>query len=313
MFILGAGLAGMLAGVMNGGATILEAGDKIPDNHHAVLRFRTDNISRVTGLPFKKVKVYKGIWHEGFEAPLSPRMANLYSRKVSGVYGERSILNLDPVERFIPEVNLPAALGEMLRGRIKLGERVVYVDKSTIQTQGWGYDRIGSPIINTIPLPILIKATSYNHSFPDIEDFKSKPVYSARVKVPGADIHQTIYYPDPEMGVYRASMVGDTLIVESVNSLWNTFDMDRVAESFGFPCDSLEDVLPKSEMGKLNSIDEEVRKRTLFNLSTDLNIWSLGRYACWRQSILLDDVYNDILAIRRMMGKDAYTIHKDHL
>ena len=57
MYILGAGMAGLLAGWINPIAEILEAAPKIQQNHKALFRCKTDAISKYTGIPFKKVKV----------------------------------------------------------------------------------------------------------------------------------------------------------------------------------------------------------------------------------------------------------------
>jgi thioredoxin reductase len=37
MYIIGAGMAGLIAGIMNGGAKILEASSALPDNHYVRL------------------------------------------------------------------------------------------------------------------------------------------------------------------------------------------------------------------------------------------------------------------------------------
>jgi hypothetical protein len=62
MYIVGAGMAGCLAGVLNPTATIYEAAESFQQNHDAVLRFRDDQVSKQVGIPFKKVKVRKGIY-----------------------------------------------------------------------------------------------------------------------------------------------------------------------------------------------------------------------------------------------------------
>src|SRR5262245_20189064 len=59
MIIWGAGLAGLLAGTQFQTATIVEAGPEGMANHMAVLRFRTSAVGDATGIPFRKVKVYK--------------------------------------------------------------------------------------------------------------------------------------------------------------------------------------------------------------------------------------------------------------
>ena len=315
MFILGAGMAGCLAGIMNGGAAIFEAAPSLPENHHGVLRFRTDNISRITGIPFKKVKVFKSIWCDGKEQPLSPRMNNLYSQKVVGKIQERSILNIEPAIRYIAPERFHQQLGFMMADRIKFSHKVESISDQTISftTGSYNYqykDKYERPIISTIPLPALLEVLGECvHSL--TKDVVPKSVFVARLEIPGANVHQTIYFPHPELGIYRASMVGSTLIIESMNPLDGADELFDVEKAFGmslFHCrKSLHWIEQK---GKFSPIADSERKSCLLNLSTKHNVWSLGRYACWRPSILMDDVYDDILKIRSMMGAHHYDVRR---
>ena len=58
--IIGAGMAGLLAGSMfRGQAQIYESAPSLPNNHHALLRFRSDGISNHLNIPFQAVDVVK--------------------------------------------------------------------------------------------------------------------------------------------------------------------------------------------------------------------------------------------------------------
>jgi hypothetical protein len=313
MFILGAGMTGCLAGIMNGGATILEAAPSLPNNHHGVLRFRTENISKITGIPFKKVRVYKSIWMDGQEQSLSPRLANLYSRKVTGKVLERSILNLETAERWIAPEDFHQQLGGMLKDRIDFSCKVAEIDASGIRLERGmhTYDRIGQPVISTLPMTVMARCTAIPFPSPTIV-FDPAPIYVANAKVPGARVHQTIYYPGQETDIYRASMVGDILIIESMGGDLDDEDIEMVAMSFGiFQHPDVQFIHGlKKEAGKFAPIEDPARKSFMLKLSTELNIWSLGRYACWRPSVLMDDVYNDILRIRAMVGYHSYDVKR---
>jgi len=65
--IYGAGMAGLLAANMlrRFKPEVCEAQPSLPNNHAALLRFRTDACSRATGIPFRKVSVQKAISYEG--------------------------------------------------------------------------------------------------------------------------------------------------------------------------------------------------------------------------------------------------------
>jgi hypothetical protein len=318
MYILGAGMAGCLAGIMNGGATILEAAPSLPNNHHGVLRFRTDNISKITGIPFKKVTVRKAIWLDGDEYwAATPRLANMYSRKVVGKVHERSINNLETVERWISPVDFHQQLEEMLKDRIVFGQKISEINSDCIALESTipGWVRTHRPIISTIPMPVMARCTGVLFKDMLCGSDEIKPVYVAKIRIPGADVHQTIYYPGPDTYVYRASMMGDTLIIESMSETLNDEDIEMVSISFGLwqhPDSQFIHGL-KKEAGKFSPIDDSARKSFMLRLSTELNIWSLGRYACWRPSVLLDDVYDDILKIRAMMGKHHYDVKRQTL
>ena len=67
MIIYGAGLAGLLAGNMmrSFNPVVKEAQSSLPNNHGALLRFRSDKVETATAVPFKKVRVKKAIKHDG--------------------------------------------------------------------------------------------------------------------------------------------------------------------------------------------------------------------------------------------------------
>mgnify|MGYP003512894376 CR=1 FL=1 len=307
MYIIGAGLAGLIAGIMNGGAKILEAGRELPHNHHGVLRFRSSNISNITGIPFKKVKVRKALWYLGIEYMTAPpRLANMYSQKVVGKIQERSILNLEPVERWIAPTSLHEQLGEMLKERIEFNNKVEVItqDEIWLECGFHKWDRTGMPIISTMPMTALARTIGQPISLETMENLK--PIYVWEYTIPGANVHQTIYYPDLDTGIYRASLSGDRLIIESVREEMTGFELTEIYLSFGLS--SIPKLInqPKTELGKFSPIDDWGRKNFMLEASTKLNIWSLGRYACWRPTVLLDDVYFDILKIRAMIGQHSY-------
>ena len=52
-------------------------------------------------------------------------------------------------------------------------------------------------------------------------------------------------------------------------------------------------------------IDNKARKSFMLKLTLEHNIYSVGRFACWK-NILLDDVYDDSFTIRAMINSDPY-------
>ena len=297
MIILGAGMAGCLAGLAFGEATILEQQREMGAGHQALLRFRSSVISDFTGIPFDKVKVYKSIWSNGQHCSPTPRLFNLYSRKVAGSPQTRSINNLEPEYRWLAPKDFHQRLINLLGNRIVFGAKTCALDQIPRKP--------GEAVESTIPLPSLAK-------FANIEihgGMESSSIFVERLHLGDANAYQTIYFPDPNTSVYRASISKDVLIIESMNPI-DMFERSEVLDAFGllgWPLES--EYKGEQKLGKIIPLPDDVRKDFLFHMSTTHNIWSLGRYACWR-NVLLDDVYGDIFKIRKMMGQSKYDVRR---
>ena len=294
MLIIGAGMAGCIAGIVNPKAKIIEAQDNTALNHRAVLRFRSDAISKVTGIPFRKVKVTKGIWYQGHEAPLSPRMISLYSQKVLGCITSRSITNIDPVERYIAPPDFHAQLIDMLGNRIEFNSRVDSLDFG---------DR---NIISTMPMQSLLNILNLECSL----EFLHQPITTTRWHVAGCGLHATVYYPEQVTPVYRATLTGEDLIIEHMGEI-SEWDYQQVFDSFGIhTLATLVEESHTQRYGKILDIDDAERKQIIFELTSKYNIYSLGRFAIWK-NILLDDVLDDIYMIRRFINTSNYDIRRE--
>ncbi len=293
MIILGAGLSGCLAGALNKDADIFEARSN-EATHKAVLRFRSPEISDAIGIPFKKIKVFKSIWYGRQHVSLSPMMMNLYSQKVSGTFSLRSIANLETTIRWIAPDDLLDILKEQCNGRIKydtpLDRNFIKDCQQTLQ-----------PIISTVPLYVMAKLFEL-HDGDMTHKFSS--IYINQFNIRDCDVYQTIYYPALDQDVYRATISGDTLIVESIAKMHYFGD---IWESFGLHAVENVQTLTnhKQQNGKIMPINEKIRRRLIYDLTVNHGIYSLGRFATWRH-ILMDDVYKDIHVIKSLINKDAY-------
>jgi hypothetical protein len=78
MIIVGAGMAGLLAARMLSrfNPVIIERQETLPNNHHAVLRFRSTVVGDTLGIPFKKVNMIKDTTH--WRNPVADSMAYSY-------------------------------------------------------------------------------------------------------------------------------------------------------------------------------------------------------------------------------------------
>lgn len=297
--IVGAGLAGLIAAHAWTSAKVFEAGPPAA-NHRALLRFRSDTVSRLTGIPFRKVRVRKGIWHAGeYRAP-DIRLANMYSQKCLGrLESDRSIWNLDAADRFIA----PETLYEQMVAAV--GDRVSWNTPVDFKLAAAS----GLQLVSTAPLGVTLAAVGVEHPAP----FSRAAITVERFHIHGTDLFQTVYFPSDKISVYRASITGSTLIVEHAGAGaevgQNGFGC--VMDAFGIS--AARGISPlgavKQSYGKIAPIDDVLRKGLLLKLTRDHGIFSLGRFATWR-NILLDDVVQDIDVLKRLMRGDGYELFK---
>ena len=83
--------------------------------------------------------------------------------------------------------------------------------------------------------------------------------------------------------------------------------MSILMDDFGFRPRKITNITSSTqEYGKIRPIDERLRKEFIFQMTTQHNIYSVGRFATWRQ-ILLDDVVDDIKVVEEFIrGKSDY-------
>jgi hypothetical protein len=297
MKILGAGIAGLIAGHVFQNARIYEAGSEGHVNHKALLRFRSNAVGDAVGIDFKKVRVHKGIWIDGgFEQP-NIMLANLYSQKVVGKILDRSIWKLDSVDRFIAPEDFIEQLIDRCGKRIEWNSPMA--DEALRQNK--------TPTISTIPMSVV--ATAFYGEFESATDkpeFKFAPIVVKRWRVQDCDVNQTIYYPAPETPLYRASITGDLLIAEFASEPTTGCIIDMF-NSFGIQTtvcvEPIETV--SQRFGKIAPVDDAWRKKFIYDLSTNHNIYSLGRFGTWR-NLLLDDVLHDCSVIKRLINSTTY-------
>ena len=301
MIIFGAGL---LAGniLRNFNPTIWEAQSGLPNNHDALLRFRTDRVGTSCAIPFQKVDVNKAIKY-GNKLSTVPNLflSNLYSQKVTGGVWPRSINNLSPASRYIAPLDLISQMSE--------GCDVVY-DLSLsgeFLEEHRAFDT-DVPIISTIPMPALMKMVGWD----EIPDFKSQKIWTQRATIdfPECGVYQTIYYPDKLLSHYRASVIGQTVIVESIREPQQDpgqVIMEILRDDFGIEAKRLTDIHSGVQRyGKIMPIDEGTRQKFIFEMTTRYNLYSVGRFATWRQ-LLLDDIVEDIQKVEKFIrGKSDY-------
>lgn len=301
MRIIGAGMAGLLAANMlrRHKPVIFEKKDSLPFNHSAVLRFRNEEVSRATGIPFKKVKVQKAVvdCYGRMHTRTDLRLSNMYAQKVTGRVQLRSVMNLDPVERFIAPPDFIEQMSKCVD--IQFG--------SAIDLDG--YKPEFGPVISTMPMPELMKQVGWEPR-PRFE-FSKVWIVTAEIESPLVDIYQTIYFPDPKAAIYRASITGNRIILEFIEDPCGTLGesvVQRWISYFGIvPKVLVDEKVVEQKYGKISPIDDRLRKNFIYQQSERSHIYSLGRFATWR-NILLDDLIHDIQFIDNFIAqRDLYS------
>ena len=306
MIIWGAGLAGLLAANMfrKWSPVVYEKQDSLPNNHNALLRFRTNQVGTACAIPFKKVKVTKAIKYDK-QIITEPNLffSNMYSQKVTDSVLSRSIDNLDPVQRYIAPQNLIE--------QMSIGIDIDYNVEANTESLFYRKEK-SYPVISTLPMPMVMKMIGWEN-FPN---FRTNTIWSQSCEIgePEVNINQPIYYPDPLVPQYRISIVGNIVIAEYRSQPPNTgqFIHEALYDDFGFRVKRLINLSTKEQKyGKIMPIDDKIRKDFIYTLTEKYNIFSVGRFATWRQ-LLLDDVVNDISVIERLIASNSnYNFRKE--
>lgn len=309
--IIGAGLSGLIAGHVIKDVPIYESRPR-GQLHGAVLRFRSEVVSEATDIPFKKVRVRKGIWYKGEFSQPTIQTCNAYSLKVTRTIGDRSLWNIDPVERYIAPPHFYDRLIENLGGRLKFETPIDIAEEAGT----------GEKIISTVPLNSTLNALQLGDSpMLDGIDFSHASIYTFQIELDDVDAYQTVYFPSRDYGLYRASLTGSTLICEFVQDTFNeNIWLPDLVTAFNLTMEAFEKIdnllhdaamdgtkIRTQRYGKIVSLDPGTRRALLLFLTAKHNIYSLGRFATWR-NILLDDLVQDARRVKELLHMDDYDL-----
>jgi hypothetical protein len=333
VIVIGAGMAGLLAAGMlrNNCEQVLEAQTELPNNHSAVLRFRSSVVGDTLNIPFRKVQVLKASvpWRN----PVADALA--YSAKTNGSMSLRSSITArgEMSERFVAPTDLVKRMASAVMAPIRLGEAGLS-ERMMLSNKALPGDY---RIISTIPMPSLMRLLGWK----DVPDFHSVPGYNINFRVDGLNAYATLYVPDPKIEVSRISITGDLVTVEhqypdlsmsevkemvvNINKnyqLGNYLDgatLNQVFALLGFDVFVSKNNVASfvkdahatvQRYAKIKPIDDGLRKRFILWATEKHNIYSLGRFATWRPGLLLDDVVNDIRVIQKIAAGGSYDARK---
>jgi NAD(P)-binding Rossmann-like domain len=289
--IIGAGMSGLLAAniLRRHRITVLEKHKTLPNNHHAVLRFKTPEIGNILGVPFKKVNMIKT--HVTFRNLVADSLS--YSKKCTGKYlSDRSIIaGTVQEERYIAPPNLVEQMAEN-----------VLVSCNTEWTPRI-HAQIPVPVISTIPMPILMDILGYDNGHNISFDYKPGIVFTGTIL--NCDAYVSLLFPGPEL-YSRATITGNHLMIEfpGMTEIPENIDLLYAYSHLG-----LDDVVvldgkyKKQQYFKITEIDESERKKFMRWATVTHGIYSLGRYATWRPKLLLDDLVQDVRKIEGWICK----------
>lgn len=300
--IIGAGMAGLLAARMliasGNKVKVFETQSSLPENHSAVLRFRSPNIGDILGITFKKVQVIR----ETIRAGTFIRSSIEYSEKTLGGYRTGRSLPIVPeiVDRWIAPKDFVNQIYDGLpEGTVEFGV--------TAELRGSNQ----TPKISTIPLPVLLK------KFPGATgtiEFRSTGIFNISSTITDCDCYCSLYVPQTRYQFYRISITGNHLIIECQDDKKGVVPpyyqyFDEACELLGIDIGRCsKPVISFQKNGKMQPINEIFRRESIHYASSEFNIWSLGRYATWRPKLLLDDLVNDIRQIEKWTKADRYQL-----
>lgn len=327
--IVGAGLSGLLTANMlrHRSPIVHEVQPSLPNNHSAILRFRTSAVGDVLNIPFKKVTMIKT--HVPWRNTVADAL--VYSHKTNGTYrSDRSItVGLVASDRWIAPPDLIARMAEGLDIRFQSDFKKAKYKADDYANQQ-DFPGLKHPLISTIPMPIL--ANELKYVWPGTRpEFNSVPGLNIRATIEDCDAYISLLVPDPSIPFSRISITGNELIVEcSLAKSEGTVRLPSMmtskgeknylemcvsvaAEMLGIPAVKFHDLrCYPQKYAKITPIDDDVRKTFMHWATVTHNVYSLGRFATWRPQTLMDDLIQDIRKIDGWIGKSSkYDLARD--
>lgn len=320
--IVGSGLSGLMMGYLKKrDYLIIEAAERLnfdvgtPFYLHAPLEW----------LPtaWKEIDVHHHCWDgERFHRVPDLKMMNDYSRKIVGKIVDTSLKFMDgAVKRgFVPE---SGNAGQVLRdlhnevgNNLVCGAKLIHLDpknKAAVITFAEEGSRVVryKHLVSTIPLPVMLGMLrmEFKHKF------RADPITTYFISVSpeqALDSFQVVNITDPTVPFYRASLMGSTVVVETMDwpetkeqgDVLQEQAVDLAEGLWGF---QLHDPQVKKSVvkpGKFHPIEKTARKMLLAKLTNELSVYCLGRYAVWDYK-RIDHIAGDAHQILKLMKSEV--------
>jgi len=310
MIVVGAGMAGLLAAAMlrTECSKIYEKQSQLPNNHSAVLRFRSRTVADVLNIMFEEVTVMKEV--QPWRGTIADALA--YSYKCTGHSTMRSIVTADSSMevRYIAPHDLIQRMADISRSRLHLGATVGATELCKSYQE--------EPIISTLPMPVLMGILGYGSAD---NWFRSVSGRNVVCEVEDMSAYFSLYIPDPGFDASRVSITGNQMIIEcpdphkvkghgrgdgpAIDHVDEKL-LQMVCQWLGMNPSRISNArVHQQRYAKILPIDEKIRKDFILWASQHHNIYSLGRFATWRPGLLLDDIVNDVRVICRLAGGES--------
>jgi hypothetical protein len=117
----------------------------------------------------------------------------------------------------------------------------------------------------------------------------------------------SLIVPHPNSPISRISITGDEMIIECTDNNRTPASAEDIVgiacELLGFNAQDVHNITEHKQLyAKIQPIDEVTRKNFMWWATDKFQIFSLGRFACWRPGLLMDDLVNDVRKIEKWIG-----------
>src|SRR4030042_3226346 len=317
MVIIGSGIAGTMAynyfRALDPEVYEARENRQAFSDNEAIIRMKNPAVGFLFGADMKEVEIEKWIFDNGkYYSQPTPEFVCSYSQKVAKSITSRSIENLGKVKRYLvnTKLNIP-------ENKIKYKHKLFDVDDIVSDDVNYHslsiHDGIKSYLdikydvcINTIPLPVITNMFGSKTEKHKNGTFKSLDIYTRKILFTPdlyVDKYYTVYIPDQDSSIYRVNLSPEGIIFESTEEIGIGQCEDLAYSLFRiYPMhyDTKQSVCKKISEKKILNIDSGIRKRLLYQLTSNHSIYSLGRYAIWK-NIGTDDLMQDLIKIGQMI------------
>lgn len=296
--IIGAGLSGLLTSQVfaDHNTTVYDLAPEVPNNHHNVLRFRTNAAEALIGLPFKKVNVLKAV--QGGTNPVADAIR--YSVKVTGKIHPRSVMSTEPVKRFIAPPDLIP----------QLAKRIHFMGGVNFLSEDFK-DRYFLPGLVNICISTLPASVTMPYFFPDRVgcDFSYQKGWTATMSLQESldcSLNATVYDVSKDQPWYRATLCEGEVIFEGVGDPPEAYPYEWL-RAFGLSGKAATGCkINNSTYQKISELVVRDRKRlddAIWALGEHHDIYSIGRFATWKPKLLLDGVIGQAQKLKSDLEK----------